>query len=326
MESRDIIADLLRGGIADRDDAARERARLRLRQATTDELRSSRRGHRRLLYAVAASLAIAMLIMVAQVWLPLGQGGLDSSSAAELQRLGEISSQRSAPELLPGEFIYRRYLEVGRESVGSVSTGLLFSIDVTVEVEVWLASDGSGRMQTTYLDVSFSSKQDQTLWEQAGSQEIPRVGKTLIADYGPDGLSYFPVERLPTDPDALRQALADGTVIEPAPGDVNELSTIGSLLAQEDGDGDLRQALFDLLASIPNVTVSTDVVDPLDRPAVEVAISDDAGVTSLLLDPVDARLLARTRTPPADERPPLTYWQAYEQSSIVSRIGDRAEP
>ena len=116
---------------------------------------------------------------------------------------------------------------------------------------------------------------------------------------------------------------ADADVIEPAPGDDNELATIGTLLAQEDGDGALRQALFEVAATIPSVTVTNDVVDPLGRPAVEVSVVDTNGTTSLLFDPIDAHFLGRSRTPPADDRPLLTQWQAYEYGAIVSGIGAR---
>ena len=323
--SRDLIDDLVRGDVVERDEAARDRARLRLRSAIEDETRSARRG-RRWLSVIAATLWVAIAILVAQVWLPSGRGGLDPGAATELQRLGEISSNRSASAVLSHQYIYRRYVEVRREVGESVSTGRTYAIDLRVELEAWISSDGSGRTQTTYHEVSFASAQDQANWKEAGTPEIPKVGETVPVNYESGQLEYYRLEELPTDPNALRQALADGKVIESAPGDVNELSTIGTLLAQEDGDGDLRQALFDVAATIPNVTVTTDVVDPLGRPAVELAVTDATGETSLFFDPVDAGLLGRAIAIPEEERPPITQWQAYEQSSIVSRIGDRPEP
>ncbi len=323
MVSRERIDDLLHGDVASRDDAARERARLRLRAVMTEESTTPRRRRRRHLALAAAALTAALVALVAQVWLPLGQGGLDSSAAAELRFLGEVSSGRSSSALRQDEFIHRRFAEVRRESSESLSTGLIYSIDVRVDVEVWLSPDGSGKTVTTYRDVAFSSAQDEANWERSGSPEIPHVGQT-ISRHDAGGLMYYPVHELPTSPDALRQALADGDVIEPAAGDDNELATIGTLLAQEDGDGALRQALFEVAATIPNVTVTNGVVDPLGRPAVEVSVVDTNGTTSLLFDPTDAHFLGRSSTPPPeDERPTLTLWQAYEYGAIVSRIGAR---
>lgn len=319
--SKDRFEELLRGAIPKRDEVARERARVRLRSAITEERQAPGRRRRRLLGIGAATLATAMFIVAVQSWLPLGRGGPDVSAAAELRRLGEVSSHHQAPDLARNQFIYRRYLEVRRDITGSISTGLSYAVDVRAEVEVWLSSDGSGRTLTTYQSVVLASPQDRASWEEAGSPSLPKPGETDTHDYGLGGLAYFPVDDLPTDPDALRQALVEGKVIEAAGGDSNLLSTIGSLLTQEDADGELRQALFEVAATIPNASVSIDAMDPLGRPGVLLTVSDATGETSLFFDSSDAQFLGRSLTPPPDERPALTQWQAYEEGSIVSGIG-----
>lgn len=321
MMSKDGFEELLRGETPEKDEAASERARVRLRSAIAEERRATRHRRRRLVGVGAATLATAMLIVAVQSWLPLGRGGPDVSAAAEIRRLGEVAARQQAPDLGRNQFIYRRYLEVRRDITESISTGLSYAVDVRLEVEVWLSSDGSGRTLTTYQSVVLASPQDRASWEEAGSPSLPAPGETDTHDYGLGGLAYFPVDDLPTDPDALRQALAEGKVIGPAPGDTNLLSTIGSLLAQEDADGELRQALFDVTATIPNVSVSIDAVDPLGRPAVLLTVSDATGETSLFFDSSDAHFLGRSLTPPPDERPALTQWQAYEEGSVVSGIG-----
>jgi hypothetical protein len=155
---------------------------------------------------------------------------------------------------------------------------------------------------------------------------IPKAGEVDWTPYGKSDLPYYPVQGLPTDPDALRTALTDGSVIEAAPGDLNLLSTIGTLLSQEEVPSDLRHALFEVAASIPMVGVELDVLDPLGRAAVVISFSDDSGTTRLYFDPDDARFLGRSESLSASgEFSSVVSWRAYLARGVVSDIGERAD-
>ena len=122
----------------------------------------------------------------------------------------------------------------------------------------------------------------------------------------------------------MRTALSDGDVIEPAPGDFNLFATIGTILSQEDVPSDLRQALFEVAASIPSVNVEHAVPDPLRRPAIAVSFSDHVGTTRLYFDPEDARFLGRSESIPSEEgRPGILDWRAYVARGLVEELGDR---
>jgi hypothetical protein len=224
----------------------------------------------------------------------------------------------------PSDFVYQR-MEVQTQKVTHLLTsGSSFALDIHATVESWLATDGSGRVVTTYTSVSFASDQDRAVWEDNGKPAIPSTGDVVQEPYLKSGLAYYPIDKLPTDPTALRAALNDGSVIEPAPGDLNLLSTIGTLLSQEDVPSDLRHALFEVAASIPTVGVEHDVLDPIGRQAVAISFVDDAGATRLFFDPTDAKFLGRSETFVSEGGGPgVIDWSAYLERGVVSDLGER---
>jgi hypothetical protein len=320
------LEELLRGGVVTSDAPARERARLRLRAAIAQEQQHrSARGHRRIRVRLLAAVAIlAMTLLVLQVFLPPGTVGPPESAASEIRRLGALASHQQPVEVGESEFVYQRFETRTREVTQLLTSGTSFALDVGASVESWLAPDGSGRVATTYHAVSFASVEDRRVWVEGGSPDIHESGEIVVQPYARSGLPFYPVDQLPTDPDALRAALASGDVIEPAPGDLNLLSTIGTVLSQQDLPGELRGALFEVAATVPGVAVEHDVQDPLGRPALAVSLVDDAGTTRLFFDPLDARFLGRSETFPAEkDRPGFVYSRAYVAMGVVEGIGDQ---
>jgi hypothetical protein len=224
----------------------------------------------------------------------------------------------------PSDYVYQRMEAQTQQVTHLLTSGSSYALDVHATVESWLAPDGSGRVVTTYTSVSFASDQDRALWEESGKRAIPTTGDVAEESYRQSGLPYYPIDTLPTDPTALRTALNDGSVIERASGDLNLLSTIGTLLSQEDVPSDLRHALFEVAATIPTVGVEHDVLDPIGREAVAVSFVDDAGTTRLFFDPSDATFLGRSETfVPASGGPGVIDWRAYVARGVVSDLGER---
>jgi hypothetical protein len=275
-----------------------------------------------LLPAAAVFLALAALLV--QAILPPGRVGPTSGAAAEIRHLGTLAAQQEPLIPGPSDFVYQR-IEVQTQQVTHLlSSGSSFTLDMRTTVESWLGPDGSGRVETTYQSVSFASDEDRAAWLENGKPEIPRTGDVIPEPYARSGLAYYPVEDLPSDPGALHTALTDGSVIEPAPGDLNLLSTVGTILSQEDVSSDLRHALFEVAASIPTVGVEHDVLDPLGREAIAVSFVDDAGTTRLFFDPADARFLGRSETfAPEGGLPGAIDWRAYVARGVVAELGRR---
>lgn len=219
--------------------------------------------------------------------------------------------------------MYQRY-EESRPDSGTTMSGSIFFYDVQVVVETWSAADGSGYKETTYEQVEFVSPLDRGNWETAGSPPLIPTDPVERDSAQPGSLAVYAVDELPTDPDALRSALADGSVIVRGDGSRKLLSTIGTLLAQENLPGDLRQALFDVASSIPGVAVEHDVLDPHGRPAVAVSASEGSTLTRLFFDPADATFLGREIVhPPDGAHPGRTESRAYLESDVVAAIGER---
>jgi hypothetical protein len=314
--------EIMRSDAPSADPRARELARARL--LARIELAAPPRRRRQVLSLAATAAAVIVSFLVVQALLPPGQGGPHTSAATELEHLGALSTELPVAEVESGSYLYVRSEQCGRISSTSASGGS-YTLDVSSTRESWTAADGSGSTVTTYHDVSFATEADRVAWKEEGSPPIPEPGKQDSDHYGPGELPVYPVERLPANADELRQALEDGSVIPPAPGDANLLATIGTLMAQQTLPSDVRQAMFEVAARIPGVTVNEEASDPVGRTAVAVSVTDDSGTTTLFFDPMDASLLATSRAHPASETSTATLaWQAYEASGVVQERG--AEP
>jgi hypothetical protein len=319
----DQIEEILRGDVHASDPGARERARSRLRATITEETDRSPHRKRSRWTVLAIASAVAASLLVLQLLLPPGPAGPVLSAAAEIRHLGELSAGRSVLPAGPSEFIYQRY-EEARPDSGTTMSGSSFFFDVRAVVETWSAADGSGYKETTYEQVEFASPLDRENWKEAGSPQLMPTGPVGHDTSKPGSLAFYAVDDLPTDPDALRAALTDGSVIVPGEGSRNLLSTIGTLLAQGNLAGDLRQALFEVAATISGVTIEHNVLDPRQRTATAVTATDGPIQTRLLFDPTDASLLGWEFThPPDGDHAGAIEWRAYVESAVVSDVGER---
>jgi len=306
---------LLRGEVPREDADARERARARLRFAIS---RDRRRRRARRLGALAAALsAFAVTLVTLQVFLASG------SAIAEIRRLGELASEQDEELLRPDQFIYRHYQESTLQVTGSVD-GSEFYVSVRTDVELWLAADGSGERVTTIRSVEFPSELDRRLWTEAGQPQLPSIARPRTDRFVPGEWPPIRVEDLPSEPEALRTAITGRKIIETGTGDNGILSSIGVLLTQGNLRPELRQALFEVAASLESVYVQTDTQDPLGRAAVAVIASGLSGGTTLYFDPGDARFLGSTDFTPAYEgHRASTTWTAYLSVGVVDEVGDR---
>ncbi len=266
---------------------------------------------------------VVAAILVLQVVLPPGSGGPGLSAAQEIRRLGRLSvANEPTIALGPSQYVYVQTLDWTKQAQGDLS--IEYDIAVEAKTEFWIAKDGSGRRDTTLQQVNFVSELDRDNWVQLGSPPLPQVGDTDQARYAPGDLHFFTVEGLPTDPEELRRVLEKGNVIDIGDGAVNVLSSIGSLLSQENLSPELRLALFEVAATTPGISVQYDVTDPQGRPAVSITATDVSGDTKVFLDQSDGRLLAFSVDYPAGEgHAAFTEWHVYLESGIVSKIGER---
>ena len=167
------LEGLLRGDVSATDTDARERARLRLRAAIAEESLPLRPPHqrRRRWVLAAASASLALVLLLVEALLP-GGAGPPRGAASEIRQLGTLAARQEPLPVGPSDFIYQR-MEVQRQQITQLLTsGSSFTLDIRANIESWLATDGSGKVLTTYETVSFASDEDRAVWEQAGKPEM----------------------------------------------------------------------------------------------------------------------------------------------------------
>ncbi|MDP9299932.1 MAG: CU044_5270 family protein [Actinomycetota bacterium] len=321
MDEFERIRDAL--GAPQTDDAAKARARQRLRRLIDEEGRpgtaalqapvegsASHPAHRRrysVLLGIAAALAFISIVL--QVVLPSGHGGPAASGASELRRLADLASTIQPIE--PGAgFLYTDVKTQGIGGGGDVSSGLDWDLVVRERLQTWVASDGSGRQVKTIEQVDFASPDDRTRWIQAGRPPLPA---SAVEGYRRGGLSIFDVATLPSDPDELRNAIHAGRVIEEPSGPLGIFTGIGDLLAQPNTPPDVRHGLLELAAETPGITFEPAITDPLGRPGEGFTFHVQPSTETLIIDPDTARVLA---TIGVDDQG-RSSWSAYVRDAAV---------
>jgi hypothetical protein len=124
-----------------------------------------------------------------------------------------------------------------------------------------------------------------------------------LTDLGPDvfeGLTWAQLYALPTDPARLQQVLeakftqgfGSDTDPAPSPGEVTQSAelfvVVGDLLRESPAPPALREALYEVAATIPGVVLKGDYTDALGRTGTAVERNGEA----LVIDPANGQLLA----------------------------------
>jgi hypothetical protein len=306
--------------VAQTDEGAKARARARLMDAVATEpetattvsprTRSRSRWPALLVGVAAAAITIFILLALLPV-VSTGPGG--ASAASELRRLAPLAAR--IPAIGPGDgYVYTKVDQRGIDEFSEVGSDTSYDVRVRDQIETWTAADGSGRRVTTYQDVSFPSPADRAAWVSAGHPDLPKVGGSVVDSYEPGGLPVYDVDALPTEPKALNKAIHAGDVIKVPPGDIGTFTAIGHLLAYPRTPPDLRRALFELAARIPEIQFEPSVIDPLGRTGEGFTYPVGTAKQTLIVDPDTAELLARVTVNDQGQ----TSWEAPLQQAAVS--------
>lgn len=292
-------------------------------------------------WLVAATVAAAVLALAVVVPI-LGTGGNGSQAqAAELLRKAAgVAAQQPPASHAEGY----RYTKSEGAYLSTIGDGVIVSALVPFVREVWVASDGSGRILRTEQEPEFLSARDRQRWQEAGRPPLADVG-TSDESFGPGGLTYEDLVSLPTDPDSLFDVIRSRA--EHAEGHVEAemLVIVGDLLRESAAPPELRAALYEVAARIPGVEL-VEITDetvassegvlmpvPAGRRAVAVAVeSDYSGAltrTELVFDPETSEMFAEReilleRVEWLDAEPPTVIGTVvYVSSGIVESTDDR---
>jgi hypothetical protein len=287
---------------------SRKRAREALQTQMAAESRKERSNHSfpvwRLLptASVAAIFAAVALFMVS---LLLRGGQQTTAAAAVLRDAAHIASLRPAHFLQSGEYAYTKsegaYFD--EVSSGSGTWGAL----VRITREIWVSSDGSGRIRQTSITPVFLAPGDRALWQAAGAHPLSELsnGATYDRQFGPGGLSA-PLEidgfkrnellGLANNPDALSAAIQAAAKRTENPLGYEMLTIIGDLLSESASPPQLRASLYKVAATIPGIRLVGTLTDRAGRKGTAVAASRDIAQLDLIFDPATSALLAKQET------------------------------
>jgi hypothetical protein len=196
--------------------------------------------------------------------------------------------------------------------------------------QIWVAPDRiAGRSVVDRVDVvpfdgvPIDEKASRRKWDSpcgrpsgcaygngAGRYTDPSLYRHYDAEFGPGkaetvdltGLLYRDLSTLPTDPDVLRERIETTGLRQLLFGEVhlggNAVETfdiVGQLLSTPGNYAPpaLRQALYEVVAGLPDVELVGEVTDPVGRRGIAVALDNNGIKRELIFDPRTAALLAR---------------------------------
>jgi hypothetical protein len=346
--------DMLRELVADENPnpTARETARAALLTRARDErVRPAWRpwsdlvGRHRRLLGVTAAVAIVCAVAIGQ--LPFGPRP-NAAAAAALEDVARVAAAQPA-SATDG---YRHTKSEGAELCGPAYVqDAVPMVLVPLTREIWIKSDGSGRIRETEGEPVFFSAADHDRWIAAGS---PRLCGSTVGDqrFGPasatpppestenkmwaGSLSIVSADALPTDVAALteyvRQRAAETGKPSGSATSLEMFTIVGDLLRETVAAPAVRAALYRVVAGIPGVELVGSVTDRAGRSGTAVAIVGGVGGSgsaeqtrrTLIFDPGTSLLLGEEEVLLdrvdwiAADPPVVLGYETYLVSDIVS--------
>lgn len=300
--------------------------------------------------------------IIAAVALVLGllPGDVDDpepATAAEalVRAAGAAAEQPADPVPAAGEFAYSRSSSAYQSGFGYEEDAEPWAVLDEGSREMWVATDGSGRILAKDGDRTFFGPRDEARCrDQLGDDGCERVLKTNedfeerfdkdldVASFGDRGLSYSELRKLPTDPDELEPLMRKIAAGWANP-DFEMFVMVGDVLRQPLTPRDVRVALYEVAARIEGVELIGEIDDPVGREGTAVALTSAGHVTPLpkpgegdirheiIFDPDTGRFLAErdvlvNRVDYLDADPgTVVGWTAYLESGIVDSVEERPE-
>lgn len=262
-----------------------------------------------------------------------------SAILAVLDRVAHVAADApvgSTPDT--GQFLYVETQQLGTsgEGVGNSVTDGSVMYQVTQKVQKWISPLGGGRAVETPESVAFVTPADEQKWEAAGNNSTASLlGEAHSQSYPPSpsqcvqfcagGLPYPNSANLPTVPSLLEQAIVQR--YEHGSGDLDETWNLAGGLLQESASPQLREALYEMVASFPGVVNLGTVTDALGRTGEAVAWSQNGVQNQLIFDAatsavLETRIIRMTARTGAFNVPAGTIisYTAYGSTGVVNSV------
>jgi hypothetical protein len=211
-------------------------------------------------------------------------------AAGALRDLAATALGQPGPELGSSGYGYTRSIGTIVRTEEGLPQATSWTYTVRVVREVWLATDGSGRVVERYSDPAFASGADEAAWRAAGA--VPLDLAPFRSRFDPGELVTQPFGQLPTDPVVLKEAIEQRAVQFHGGGLRGDLGLIAELLGESPASSALRSALLEVAAGLDGLEWNGDVVDELGRSGVSVTSRADGFVLTLVFDPSNSALLS----------------------------------
>jgi hypothetical protein len=297
------------------------------------ESHSSHRHRSWFIGAAAAAVVAAIALPVALFGgsAPRSGSHIGQTNTVEtiLARLADVAIAQ--PATVPpgqGQFQYTASIEANQSCGESPSSLSSYCALVPEQRQIWIGSDGSGRILETFGTPEFLAPAEQAAWVAAGS---PPLGNgTSDTSFGPNSLSDGPssLANAPTDPTALKTAIEDRSLEGGPPGSAEDFTQIGDLLRETDASPALRSAVFQVASELPGIVLLGSVADHDGRSGVGLAMDLNGVRNELVFDVSTSALMGEQSVALVDG--PDGYqgvtagtvlgWTVYESSGIVNSI------
>ena len=264
-------------------------------------------------FALLAALTAAGLTLALLVPMLLPAGRRPEAAAAALRGAAKVAGRRPAPPAVgPGQYVYTHSEDAWR----SYSSDGSWTLDRFTR-EIWIGPDGSGRILET------------------GDRHGDEV-------FGPGGLGFEDLSKLPTNVDELRAYIERRAAQADPPTDYETFVVIGDLLRETYAPPELRQALFEVAATLPRTEYLGPVTDEVGRPGIGVGYTWVGVREELIFDPNTSVILGEREVqvdPAVDTASPspgvginadgvddpgtVLGWAVYLESGIVDSTSER---
>lgn len=310
-----FVTDSARQDLVAAIDAARRDPGARARPSEPARVvrRPRRRRRLRILAMVASAAAIALAAVLA---FGSGSGAPTSALAATLHHLADVASQQSPVDAPgPGQYLYVD--SVSANDSDAYGNGLTCTALVPQERQIWIATDGSGRLRETDGQPTYTSAHDQAVCEEMHAMAPPGTSDDW---YARGCLTIGLASRLPDgnfeDPATLLGEMR--TIDGGPPGPGEDFVHVGDFLRESDASPALRAAIYRAAATIPGVKLLGPTRDHLGRSGVGIGFEGHDTISELILDPNTSALLAEQTVHASTGR--VLTWTAYRASKIVDGI------
>jgi hypothetical protein len=293
----------------------------------TPSRQRTHRAPRRAPLGVAAGIAAVLLVVAVTIGRRPEKVELPAVRFV-LSRAAEAAARSVLPQLGPGQYLYATRDVLG--SFTAVTREGTWTALVPIRQEIWIASDGSGRIREVPGDPTFPGPRDRELWRAAGEPSVH--GPPSDRNVPPGAL--VPDIHGSTEADQLASALLSGGTVQDLPKDQRLFVAASDLLSTPLASPALRSSLYRLVAGLEGVELLGEITDPIGRPGIGVAIPSRAtGAPTrrvLIFDATTSEVLAEEvvlleRVSWIDADPPIvTESRVFGPNAIVS--SDHARP